>query len=76
MTYEQVKHLKPAEFKRLCGVRLETFGKMVDILAPHLRRGQRGGQPKRERRRPIANDIGILERISYLFSYGTVWERA
>ncbi len=25
MTYEQVKNLKPTEFKRLCGVYPETF---------------------------------------------------
>lgn len=32
MTYEQVKHLKPAEFKRLCGIRPETFAQMVAVL--------------------------------------------
>lgn len=32
MTYEQVKHLKPEEFKRLCGVRKETFKQMVAVL--------------------------------------------
>ncbi len=36
MTYDQEENLKPAEFKRLCGVQLETFKQMVDIvtLAP------------------------------------------
>lgn len=32
MTYEQVKHLKPEQFKRLCGVRPETFKQMVVLL--------------------------------------------
>ncbi len=32
MADEQVKHLKPGEFKRLCGVRPETFAKMVEIM--------------------------------------------
>ncbi len=32
MTYEQVKHLKQVEFKRLCGVRKETFNQMVAVL--------------------------------------------
>ncbi len=32
MTYEQVKHLKPEEFKRLCGVRPETFNQMVAVV--------------------------------------------
>ncbi|MBD2501131.1 hypothetical protein [Anabaena azotica] len=32
MTYEQVKSLKPEDFKRLCGVRLETFKQMLEIV--------------------------------------------
>jgi hypothetical protein len=34
MTYERVKHLNPAEFKRLCGVHLETFNQMVTVMQP------------------------------------------
>jgi hypothetical protein len=33
MTYEQVKNLKPTEFKRLCGVYPETFQEMVKVVA-------------------------------------------
>ena len=32
MTYEQVKNLKPEEFKRLCGVRPETFHQMLEVV--------------------------------------------
>jgi len=32
MTYEQVKTLKPTEFKRLCGVYPDTFKDMVTVL--------------------------------------------
>lgn len=32
MTYEQVKYLKPSEFKRLCGVKPETFKRMVEVV--------------------------------------------
>jgi hypothetical protein len=47
MTYDQLKHLKPSTFKRRCGVHLETFNQMVEVLRPHLdRRGKRGGQTK------------------------------
>lgn len=47
MTYEQLKHLKPSAFKRRCGVHLETFEQMVEVLRPDLdRRGKRGGQAK------------------------------
>ncbi|MBD2248540.1 hypothetical protein [Nostoc sp. FACHB-888] len=32
MTYKQVKHLKTEDFKRLCGVRPETFTEMVSVV--------------------------------------------
>lgn len=32
MTYNQVKHLKPSQFKRLCGVQPETFERMVEVV--------------------------------------------
>lgn len=47
MTYEQLKLLKPSAFKRKCGVQLETFEQMVEVLRPHLDgTGKRGGQAK------------------------------
>ena len=47
MTYEQFKVLKPSAFKRRCGIQLETFEQMVELLRPYLdRRGRRGGQAK------------------------------
>lgn len=70
MTYEQVKHLKPAEFKRLCGVRLETFDKMVDLLTPRLRRGQRGGQPK------LSVEDQLLMTLEYWREYRTYFHMA
>ena len=38
MSYEQVKDLPPAEFKRYCRVRPETFRKMVEVVSGHLSR--------------------------------------
>jgi len=35
MTYERVKNLKPEDFKRLCGVRQETFTQMVEVVQAH-----------------------------------------
>ena len=32
MSYDAVQHLKPSEFKRLCGVRPETFEAMMSVL--------------------------------------------
>ena len=34
MSYEQVKNLKPEDFKRLCGVQPETFTQMVILTFP------------------------------------------
>jgi len=45
MTYEQLKHLQPKDFKRRCGLQPDTFKLMVEILNPHLdRKGKRDGQ--------------------------------
>ncbi len=47
MTYKQLKFLKPSAFKRKCGVQIETFTQMVELLRPALdRTGKRGGQAK------------------------------
>jgi hypothetical protein len=47
MTYEQLKYLKPSDFKRRCGVQISTFAQMAELLRPHLdRKGKRGGQCK------------------------------
>ncbi|MEH1828421.1 MAG: hypothetical protein V7L22_24310 [Nostoc sp.] len=35
MTYEQVKSLKPEDFKPLCGLRPETFNQMLEIVRSH-----------------------------------------
>ena len=35
MGYETVKNLKAEEFKRLCGVNLETFERMVELVENH-----------------------------------------
>ena len=47
MTYEQIKNLREKEFKRLCGVKPQLFGEMVDVLKPELPTSRkRGGQQK------------------------------
>nr|WP_082127239.1 hypothetical protein [Calothrix sp. 336/3] len=47
MSYEQIKDLPSPEFKRLCGVHIATFVRMVEVLEPELARtGKKGGQPK------------------------------
>jgi hypothetical protein len=48
MSYEQVKDLPPAEFKRYCGVQPQTFQKMVEVVSTPLRKKRRvSGRPTR-----------------------------
>lgn len=43
MTYEQVQHLKPEAFKRLSGVRRETFAEMITVLEAKERGKRKSG---------------------------------
>lgn len=45
MTYEQVKNLKSAEFKRLCGVHPETFTQMVEVVRAQSKTKRKTGRP-------------------------------
>ena len=44
MTYEQVKSLKPEDFKRLCGVRPDTFDQMLEAVRSHSQLKQKTGR--------------------------------
>jgi hypothetical protein len=48
MSYERIKDLRPAEFKRYCGVEPETFNRMVELVSQRLTRTRRktGRPPK------------------------------
>lgn len=45
MIYEQVKSLKPEDFKRLCGVRPDTFDQMLEAVRSHSKPKQKIGRP-------------------------------
>jgi hypothetical protein len=36
MSYEQIKDLRPSLFKRYCGVKPDTFHRMVAVVSDHL----------------------------------------
>ncbi|MBF2006224.1 MAG: transposase family protein, partial [Chlorogloeopsis fritschii C42_A2020_084] len=66
MSYEQIKDLPASEFKRLCGVHIATFGKMVEVLKPELvRTGKKGGQPK------LSVEDHLLVALEYWREYRT-----
>jgi hypothetical protein len=46
MSYERVKDIRPADFKRYCGVVPETFRRMVELVSKRLIKTQpRTGRP-------------------------------
>ena len=73
MTYEQVQHLKPEAFKRLCGVRPETFAEMVTVLEEKARHKRKPGRPSKL---SIPNQVLMTlqkgARISHVFSHGSI----
>lgn len=70
MTYEQVRHLKPAEFKRLCGVQKETFEQMVSVL----RTAEQQKQPGRPSKLNLEDQV--LMTWEYLREYRTYFHIA
>lgn len=60
MTYKQLSQLKPGDFKRRCGIHLQTFEQMVEVLRPELdRTGKRGGQCK----------LGVEDQLLVVLEY-------
>jgi hypothetical protein len=45
MTDEQLKDLKPEDFKRACGVSPQTFEPMLQVLREHEQRKSKPGRP-------------------------------
>lgn len=70
MKYEQAQHLKPGEFKRLWGVKLETFQHMVEIVQQQERQKKKAGRPGK-----ISREDQVLMTLEYwrvgsdVFSY-------
>lgn len=70
MTYEQVKHLKPEEFKRLCGVRPETFNQMVAVMQ-QAKQQLKPGRPSK-----LSLEDQVLMTLEYLREYRTYFHIA
>lgn len=72
MSYEQIKDLRPAEFKRYCGVEHETFDRMVEIVSNHLAKKRRktGRPPK------LSVEDQVLLTLEYWREYRTLFHLA
>ncbi len=66
MTYEQVKSLKSEDFKRLCGVRPETFNQMLEAVRAHSRTKQKTGRPGK-----LCLEDQLLMTLEYWREYRT-----
>jgi hypothetical protein len=72
MSYEQIKDLRPILFKRYCGVKPETFSKMVEVVSDHLSqmRVKTGRPPK------LSVEDQVLMTLEYWREYRTFFHLA
>src|SRR5947209_2814375 len=72
MSYEQIKDLRPALFKRYCGVKPETFHRMVEVVSGHLSRtrSKLGRPPK------LSVEDQVLMTLEYWREYRTFFHIA
>ncbi|MDZ8259883.1 IS5 family transposase [Nostoc sp. ChiQUE01b] len=66
MTYEQVKSLKSEDFKRLCGVRPDTFNQILEVLRSHSQPKQKTGRPGK-----LSLEDQLLMTLEYWREYRT-----
>jgi hypothetical protein len=66
MTYEKVKSLTPEKFKRLCGVKKETFAQMVKLVENHEKIKTKTGRPSK-----LSLENQVLMTLEYLREYRT-----
>lgn len=70
MNYEQVKTLKPTEFKRLCGVYPDTFKDMVTVLKAEKVWQKKTGRPSK-----LSTEDQLLITLEYWREYRTYFHR-
>ena len=72
MSYEQIKDLRPADFKRYCGVEPETFRRMVEVVSHRLTKKRRkmGRPPK------LSVEDQVLLTLEYWREYRTFFHLA
>jgi hypothetical protein len=66
MNYEEVKKLDPTEFKRYCGVQIETFNEMVKVVKAEKMLQKKPGRPSK-----LSTEDQILVTLAYLREYRT-----
>jgi hypothetical protein len=72
MSYEQIKDLRPADFKRYCGVEPEIFQRMVELVSKRLTKKRR--KPGRPPKLSVADQV--LLTLEYWREYRTLFHLA
>jgi hypothetical protein len=72
MSYEQIKDLRPALFKRYCGVKPETFQRMVEVVSDQLAESRiKAGRPPK-----LSVEDQVLMTLEYWREYRTFFHLA
>src|SRR5215210_2049814 len=72
MSYEQIKDLRPTDFKRYCGVDPETFQRMVELVSKRLAKARRkSGRPPK-----LSVEDQVLLTLEYWREYRTLFHLA
>jgi hypothetical protein len=73
MTYEDVKNLKPGDFKRLCGVTKETFAAMCRVVSEHKQVNKRGRKSNLSIENQVLLSVSFWREYRTLFHLGKDW---
>jgi len=73
MNYEDVKNLKPGDFKRLCGVTRETFAAMYEVVSEYKRQTRRGRKSNLSIENQILLTLSFWREYRTLFHLGRDW---
>jgi len=73
MTYEDVKNLKPSDFKRLCGVSKETFAAMREVVRERKRQTRRGRKSNLSVENQLLLTLSFWREYRTLFHLGRDW---
>ncbi len=72
MSYEQIKDLRPADFKRYCGVEPDAFQRMVELVSKRLTKKRRKtGRPSK-----LSVADQVLLTLEYWREYRTLFHLA
>ncbi len=73
MNYEDVRNLKPDDFKRLCGVTKETFAAMREVVSQHKRAARRGRKSNLSIENQLLLTLSFWREYRTLFHLGRDW---